>query len=291
MTRRTYAYKVVGGNEILADVYQAGRRRSPVIVWLHGGALMMGHRGNLAESQAQEYLAAGYRVVAIDYRLAPETKLPAIIEDLQDAFRWVQAIGPELFGADPGRIGVVGGSAGGYLALMAGCCVQPRPRALVSFYGYGDIVGEWYTTASPHYSREAPVSHDAAWAAVGERPISESGEERGPFYLHCRQQGIWPRIVSGSDPEAAPEFFRRYCPAQNVGPDYPPTLLLHGDADTDVPYEKSQMMARALARAGVEHRLITIPGGPHGFDAATDSPPVREAWQAVLAFLASHLQG
>jgi dipeptidyl aminopeptidase/acylaminoacyl peptidase len=68
-------------------------------------------------------------------------------------------------------------------------------------------------------------------------------------------------------------------------------LLLHGDADTDVPYEQSQLMAHALALAGVEHRLITIAGGPHGFDGAVDSQPVRDSWQAVLAFLASHLQG
>ena len=110
MTKRTYTYKVVGGNEILADVYPAGARPSPVIVWIHGGALMMGHRGDLSHRHADEYLQAGYTVVSIDYRLAPETKLPAIIADLQDAFRWVHAEGAARFGADPARIGVVGGS-------------------------------------------------------------------------------------------------------------------------------------------------------------------------------------
>lgn len=292
MTRRTYAYKVVGGNEILADVYQAGRRRSPVIVWLHGGALMMGHRGNLAESQAQEYLAAGYRVVAIDYRLAPETKLPAIIEDLQDAFRWVQAIGPELFGADPGRIGVVGGSAGGYLALMAGCCVQPRPRALVSFYGYGDIIGAWYSKPDPGYCRQPLVSREEALASVGQPGISGTPgpNERWRCYLYCRQQGLWPREVMGADPEAEPERFWPFCPERQVSGDYPPTLLLHGDQDTDVPYARSVDMAAALARAGVQHELVTIPGGGHGFDGAGDEA-AKAARRKVLEFLGKHLAG
>ena len=52
-------------------------------------------------------------VVSIDYRLAPETKLPAIVEDVQDACRWVRERGPKLFRIAPERLAVMGGSAGG----------------------------------------------------------------------------------------------------------------------------------------------------------------------------------
>jgi acetyl esterase/lipase len=69
--------------------------------------------------QLDRYLAAGYTVVAIDYRLAPETKLPGILEDVQDAYGWLRKTATELR-IDPTRIGIVGHSAGGYLALMAG---------------------------------------------------------------------------------------------------------------------------------------------------------------------------
>jgi dipeptidyl aminopeptidase/acylaminoacyl peptidase len=60
--------------------------------------------------------------------------------------------------------------------------------------------------------------------------------------------------------------------------------------DTDVPFEQSVMMAAELKRHGVEHRLIRIEGGPHGFDSKTEDPQVSAAFREVLAFLRGHLQ-
>ena len=122
------------------------------------GRLIVGSRDVLdfapLREQLNRYLKAGYTVVSIDYRLAPETKLDGIIEDLKDAFKWVRAKGPAEFRIDPDRLAVVGGSAGGYLTLMSGFCVEPRPKALVSFYGYGDIIGDWNKRPDKHYSKE-----------------------------------------------------------------------------------------------------------------------------------------
>jgi len=125
---------------------------------------------------------------------------------------------------------------------------------------------------------------------VGTRVISETQEHatRGRFYLYCRQQGIWPREVTGRDPAAEPEWFGQYCPVQQVTGEHPPALLLHGDRDTDVPYEQSVMMATALGHAGVEHEVITIPDGQHGFD-AEPTPVARDALRRVLDFLRLHL--
>jgi acetyl esterase/lipase len=131
------------------------------------GALIFGDRETLSPDQLQRYLEAGYTVIAADYRLAPEVKLGTVIEDLQDAYEWVRMKGPDLFQIDPGRIAVVGHSAGGYLALMAGFCVNPRPRAVVSFYGYGDIAAGWYARPDPFYSQEPAVPRDEAYRAVG----------------------------------------------------------------------------------------------------------------------------
>ena len=289
--KQTHTYKRAGGLGIEADVYMCpdGGLR-PVVVWIHGGALIMGHREDLAPWQRDLYLAAGHHVVSIDYRLAPETKLPGIVEDLQDACRWVREAGPALLRAAAERMAVVGHSAGGYLALMSGSSVQPRPSAVVSFYGYGDIAGDWYGRPDPFYCQQPMVSAEEAWASVGQTPLSgtRESEKRDRFYLYCRQQGLWPKLVSGQDPHVESEALTSFCPARNVTPRHPPTLLLHGDEDSDVPYEQSVMMVAALSAAGVEHALITIPGGGHGFDAANDSVAAG-AFERALAFLRAHL--
>jgi len=294
-----YIYKVASGCEVKADVHRlADGGVRPAIVWIHGGALIMGHRGNLPDRQRELYVNAGFVVVSIDYRLAPEAKLDAIIEDVRDAFRWVREEGQELYGVDGSRVAAVGHSGGGYLALMSGWCVAPRPQAVVSFYGYGDIAGAWYSRPDAYYCGLPAVSKEEAYAAVGGPVISanEGAHHRDRFYLYCRQQGLWPKEVTGYDPSTLlgagpvtqPQEFDRYCPVRNVTRDYPPTMLLHGTADTDVPYRLSVDMADALARAGVEHELITIEGGGHGFDGA-DTAEVAAMLERVVEFLKRHV--
>lgn len=294
-TKNTYTYKKVGDCEIRADVYRRDSGKSrPAIVWIHGGALVSGHRGNLHPAQLGRYLEAGFNVISIDYRLAPETKLKLILEDLRDAFKWVRTQGPSLAGIDPRRLGVVGHSAGGYLALMSGVDFRPRPKAIVSFYGYGDIAGDWYSRPDPFYCQKSAVPKAEAYAVVGHGVISESAApERFQFYLYCRQNGLWPQEVAGHDPTREPRVFKRFCPVRNVTKAYPPTLLLHGDRDTDVPYEQSVMMAEALERRGVEHQLITLTDRGHGFDGGrrvVEDPVIAEAFDSVLAFLKKYLQ-
>ena len=130
----TYTYKTIGDCHVKADVYRPSGCSAPTaaIVYIHGGCLMYGSRKGINSEQLELYLRAGYTVVSIDYRLAPETKLPEIITDLQGAIQWITDAGPDLFSVDPQRIAVVGHSAGGYLALMSGRCVSPRPKAIVS---------------------------------------------------------------------------------------------------------------------------------------------------------------
>jgi acetyl esterase/lipase len=118
---KTVVYKVAQGCEIKADVYRTGDgTRRPALLWIHGGALIMGSRKSSGGPFQSKLLDLGYVVVSVDYRLAPETKLPGIIEDLRDAYRWMRTDGGKRFGIDPDRIAAGGGSAGGYLTLMTG---------------------------------------------------------------------------------------------------------------------------------------------------------------------------
>lgn len=266
---QTRVYKQVDGLELLADVYPAAtsEQSSAVLLLLHAGSLIAGGRSWFPQYQLDAYRRAGYTVVAVDYRLAPETKGPEIISDVVDAVRWIRQELPEAEAIDASRLGIIGYSAGGFLALHCGHVLDPRPRALVSFYGYGDLVGQWYAKPDPHYAALETIARTDALKFVGSRPIADASlrPQRLDFYLHCRQHGTWLTEVFGhDDPDL--KALLPYCPDRHVDGTYPPTLLLHGDADTDVPYEKSVKMAEALREHGVEHELLTIGGEGHTFD-------------------------
>ena len=79
----------------------------------------------------ERYNQAGFSVFSIDYRLAPESRLPEIVEDVRDALAWLKQEGLSRFDLDVSRIAVAGSSAGGYLGLMTGTFAD-KPTAIVS---------------------------------------------------------------------------------------------------------------------------------------------------------------
>ena len=293
-TVSTYVYKKVEGLEIKADVHRAADSElRPVVVWIHGGALINGHRAAIDNRVKDMLLEAGYVVVSIDYRLAPETRLPLIIEDLEDAFTWVRAEGPKRFQADTSKVGVMGGSAGGYLTLTSGFRVTPPPVVLVAFWGYGDLIGNWYSTPSPHARHHRiKMGEEEARRQVSGSAVSDGRDREGnggAFYQFCRQRGIWPEEVSGWDPRTEADNFVPYMPVRNVTKDYPPTMLIHGVEDTDVPYEQSVMMAEQCKKHGVEHELVSVAGGEHGLSGA-DPELVDDAYSRALRFLERNMR-
>ena len=247
--KKTFIYKTVGKTPIHADLYQTtGKTKlKPAIIWIHGGALIFGSRTDLPEEQMKFYLKAGYSVISIDYRLAPETKLPEIVEDIKDAVQWVRANGPHLLRIDSTKIFIIGHSAGAYLTLMSGYFLRNPPQGIVSFYGYGSILSEWFNKPDSFYSTKNLISEEKATKLIQDSIITGfSSNDRNDLYYYGRQRGIWPRIISNHDPIKEPEWFNRYCPIKNINSNYPPVLLLHGDKDLDVPFIESVLMDKEL---------------------------------------------
>ena len=294
LRKTSHVYKTVGETKIYADVYCPDNTKvRPVIVWIHGGALIVGSRAGVPGQLLDICRREGYALVSLDYRLAPEVKLPAIIDDVRDAFRWLRNEGPKLLAIDPDKMIVAGGSAGGYLTMMTGICVTPRPKALVTYWGYGDVDGEWYTKPSAFYRKQPLVSKKEAFEAVGGAVFTgtegESGRARGRFYLYLRQNGLWTKEVTGFDPDTERRKLDPYCPVRNITAEYPHILMIHGTKDDDVPYELSAAMAKELARHKVPHELVTVPEAGHGL-AGADKKLIADANEKAAAFIRKHLK-
>ncbi|WP_217587203.1 alpha/beta hydrolase [Lentibacillus saliphilus] len=285
----TFVYKEVDQCSIKAELYPVDQPNAPLIIYIHGGGLVWGTREDINKEQVALYNQAGYNILSIAYRLAPETKLPNIIDDIRDAVKWVYDEGHKHMNFNTEKVAVIGSSAGAYLALMTGT-FPVKPKAIVSFYGYGDILGDWYLQPSAHFLTMTNVPEVLAKQLIQPNTIAESPiQRRYAIYLFCRQQGKWLDYVADMGTTSNEDALKQFCPVLHVDATYPPTLLLHGDVDEDVPYEESLKMKEALDQAGVFNELITIPNGKHTFDEHMDDPIVKDAFDRVINFLNKQL--
>ena len=264
----------------------------PVVVWFHGGGLVFWNREHVHAEVRALVEERGYALVSFDHRLAPETKLPEIIGDIEVALRWLASDGAKRFHLDPDRVVVTGQSAGGYLTLVTGYRGTPKPKALVALFGYGSLTGDWYSP-SPHPAHNQREITAKEAASLTDGTVVSDDRDRigdgGTLYLYYRQAGAWRREVSGFPHNTMDEQLAPFEPVRHVTSDYPPTLLIHGTADTDVPFEESTMMAEQLRQHGVPVTLKPIANGEHGFGGG-DQQQLDDAYETMRAFIAKHLE-
>jgi acetyl esterase/lipase len=235
---------------------------APVMVYIHGGAWVMGEKREQGKPMMYELVARGWVCVAINYRLSPKAVWPAHIIDAKKAVAWVKDHIAE-YGGDSSFVAVSGGSAGGHLcALLALTAGDPAFQpgfedadtsvdACVPFYGVMDMTG------------------------------SDEGASRyGSGLLKLLEK----RVMQTSATEH-PEIFRSASPTYRVHPDAPPFFVLHGQNDTLVPVAVARTFVAALAavsRAPVAY--AELPLAQHAFDILA-SLRCRATTAGVAAFL------
>src|SRR6266436_4095909 len=149
-------YGEAGGEKLTMDYYPAaGPAPHPIAIIIHGGGFVGGTSKNGSEAYCADFLApAGYAVFSINYRLAPKYPYPAMVEDVERAIRYLRH-NAKKWKADPNRIALVGGSAGGYLSNMVGVLGAPgikgakdpvdrasaKVQAVVTLFGPSDFRG------------------------------------------------------------------------------------------------------------------------------------------------------
>ncbi|MBI5842577.1 MAG: alpha/beta hydrolase [Chloroflexi bacterium] len=259
-SQRDIAYCTMDGVALKMDVYYPSSNESPwpATMYVHGGGWSSGDKaegvGALGIPSLQR---AGFLVVAVNYRLAPEHPFPAMIEDVKCAVRYLRAHAGE-YNLDPNRIGAWGGSAGGHLAALLGTSDESA----------GFDVGEYLDQSSR---------------------VQAVVDMFGPTDLTAQFEGGYEkasRVFNGFDPALA-------SPVTYVTPDDPPFLMLHGDSDELVPIEQSQILLAALQTAGVPAELVTVTNAGHSFKPVTDAPidPTREELSGlVVDFFLEHLK-
>jgi dipeptidyl aminopeptidase/acylaminoacyl peptidase len=164
---------------------------------------------------------------------------------------------------------------------------------LVSVFGYGSLIAPWYTEPStyPRHNAEKITKEDAEKQVSG-KPVSDDRDRSGQgfkFYNYCRQNGIWPQGVSGWDPKTESDKFNPFMPIKNVTDKYPPTFLMHGDNDTDVPHSESVQMDAELTKHNIDHKLVILKNGEHGFGGA-DPNAIDAAYKEAFQFLRERLK-
>jgi acetyl esterase/lipase len=226
-----------GGRELRCDVFQPpvdGRSR-PGLLLIHGGAWQNGDRKQL-RGYGIQMARFGFVCVCSEYRLSGESLWPAQIHDVKAAVRWMRG-NAESLGFDADRLTVSGNSAGAHLALMIG-----GTPGVGAFEGDGGNPGI-----------------DTSCAAV----VSIYP----PTQLRSTLEGPVERLFGG---RATRELEDAASPINYARHDFPPTLLIHGNADTTVPVSASLSMYRALSDAGAPAELHIYDGAPHAFDASPD---------------------
>jgi acetyl esterase/lipase len=250
-------YVTANNFEAKLDVYSRTDTQAPqpTIIFIHGG----GWTGGAKETQTfslMPYLEMGWNAVNVEYRLARVSLAPAAVEDCLCALRWVIR-NAKQYGFDTTKLVVSGGSAGGHLALTTGMI-----------------------PASAGLDRQCPGTEELKVAAIvdwyGITDVADllNGENMRTYAVQ------W--LGSMSD---RVEIAKRVSPLTYVRTGVPPVISIQGDADPVVPYSHSVRLQQALEKVGVDHELVTIPGGKHGNFTRAEN---QRAYAAIKAFLAKH---
>jgi len=252
-------YCTMDGIKLKMDIYYPSKNsgRFAVTMYVHGGGWSSGDKAQGAGSvEIPALQKAGFLVVSVNYRLAPEYEFPAMIEDVKCAVRSLRAHADE-YNLDPNRIGVWGSSAGGHLVNLLGTTDQST----------GFDVGEYM-----EYSSRVQAVVDMFG------PADLTVQFNGGYQAASRVFGDFDAALAS--------------PVTYVTADDPPFLMIHGEKDTLVPIEQSQILLAALQAAGVPAELVPVANAGHSFkpDGGEISPSRREIARLVVAFFMEQLK-
>ncbi len=244
-------YGRVGNRPLLLDLYTPEniQKPAPALIFIHGGGWKSGDKSDY-KYYTVRFAKRGLVAATIGYRFIKEAKFPAAVEDAKCAVRWMRAHAEELH-VDPDKIVVIGGSAGGHLALMAGYTAD---TGLFVNGGHEDV-------------------SDAVAGVV---------DLYGPTDLTTPEARVNPTVTAFFEQsyEKDPESYRLASPIHHLNADAPPTMIIQGTIDDIMPVEQSDELAERLQELGVPYWYDRVEGYPHTMDI---TPAVNERVQWLIS--------
>lgn len=248
----------------LLDIYLPPNAtgRLPLVIWIHGGGWLSNDKYadmSYMKKTIGGILGSGFALASIDYRFSTQAVFPAQIQDCNAAISWLYQNAGK-YGLDKNKFALMGFSAGGHLASLAGLAANnkvaafqmagarelPAFKAVVDFYGPADLV-------------LFPGS---------DNPQSPEG------------------LLLGAAPLARPDLAKAASPITYIDKNDPPFLIIHGERDDMVAPKQSQLLSAWLQVSGVPSQLVIVKGAPH-FGVQFDVDEVRGK---VMAFSKKYLQ-
>lgn len=230
-------------------------KKSPCIVWICGGAWkLMERSAHLA--YLSELARSGFAVASVQYRTSNEVEFPGQLEDVKAGIRYLKAHA-DRYCIDIDRFGVMGESAGGHLAALAGLTGDDKK------YDRGDYL-----------EHSSAVQAVCPWYPPADiRLISKEDQTKMALTPEAM-------LVGGS---GTPDFEQKIwdaCPVKYVTKLAPPFLILHGLCDHTVPFSQGESLHDELEKQGADVRLVAIEDADH----ADLHFFQQEVWDIIIDF-------
>ncbi len=231
-------YGTVGGIALKLDLHRPQAARAPLVVYVHGGAWRAGSKSDVPVAGLLDH---GFAIASVDYRLSTQARFPAQIHDIKAAIRFLRAKSDELH-LETKQIAIIGSSAGGHLAALVGVT-----------NGHQELEGR----IGGHLDQSSDVQ--AIVSLYGASNLQSILGQSTEFGLTVRIPAL--KLLLGDVPDAIPDLAKLASPVAHLDKNDPPLLLIHGDADPQMPPQQSAEFQMAYPGRVT---YITLPGSKHG---------------------------
>jgi acetyl esterase/lipase len=288
------------GNNLLADLWQppsAIQRSGLGIIYAHGSGWRVGDKDMGTRPLFQRLAAQGHVILDVAYSLWPKADIPSMVTEINQAIVWMKE-NATSYGFNPAKVVLMGGSAGGHLALLAaytpteaafrpaGEHIYTTVCGVVAYYPPVDLVAlqrpmeDYAWQSTPGLLEKTADGMITTLFQLNETADGENDEKKS-------HQDMITELLGGTVAEI-PETYQLLSPIYHVDNECPPTLLLQGADDVFDLASGVRNLHVKLKEANVPVVWVEFPHTEHAFDLLFPqiSPVAQAATYDVERFLA-----